>query len=500
MDFLPLALPPGVYRNGTKTQAKGRWYAANGVRWFEGTMRPIGGWQAVPVTSPGPTADLVVSGIARSILGWRSATGAAQLAIGTNTHAYGFSEGALTDITPVDLTTGGVDTVTSVGAYGAGLYGALNYGVGDPAQGTETDAATWQLDNWGDWLVGVLTSDGRVLGWDRNVANKLTAVDVAAPTNCSGVVVTPERFLFALGADGDARKIAWPSQETLDDWTPSDTNTAGDFTLEGPGRIRCGRRGRGETLIWTDTDLYVARYIGGTFVYSFERVGTNCGIIAPNAVAVMDGTAAWMSSHGFFIYDGYVRPVSCEVFDHVFGDFNFTQRAKCWAQPVAQYGEVWFFYPSAGSSECDRYVIWNFRENHFSTGELARTAGVDQGAFPYPMMVGADSTLYDHERGNVRTGLTASAESGPVELGNGERVIHLQRIVPDEKTLGDVEATIFGAMHPTATEAEYGPYTMAEPTDVRITARQVRLKLTETRATDWRVGVIKFGGKQGGTR
>lgn len=500
MDILPLTLPPGLFQNGTKTQSKGRWYAANGVRWFEGTMRPIGGWQALNATSGGTAVPIALGGVPRAMLGWRGSNAAAQLAVGTHTDLYAFSEGALTNISPADLIDGTQNTTLTAGAYGAGLYGALSYGVGDPAQGVEVEAGTWQLDNWGDWLVGVLPSDGRILRWDRNVVNLAVVIDATAPINNKAVVVTPERFLFALGADGDGRKIKWASQETLNTWTPGAANTAGDFTLEGPGRIRCGRRGRGETLIWTDTDLYVARYIGGVFVYSFERVGTNCGIIAPNAVSIMDGTAMWMSHKGFFMYDGFVRPVPCEVFDYVFGDFNQAQRVKTWSMPNAQYGEVWFFYPSGGSLECDRYVVWNFRENHWSFGKMNRTAGIDRGAFNYPMMADSAGGVYDHERGDLRTGLVPYAESGPVEIGNGERVIHLQRIVPDERTLGDVQMGIYASMYPTAAETLHGPYQLAEPTDVRITARQLRLHVEELRAADWRIGVVKLGGRVGGTR
>lgn len=329
-------------------------------------------------------------------------------------------------------------------------------------------------------------------------------VMTGAPVDCIGVVVTPERFIFALGAGGDSRKVQWPSRETLDDWTPTAENTAGDFTLEGTGRIRCGRRGRGETLIWTDNELFAARWIPGPFVYSFERLGTQCGIIAPNAVAVLDGRAVWMSQKGFFIYDGFVQPVPCEVFDHVFGDFNHTQREKVWAQTMSQYGEVWFFYPSSTSTECDRYVIWNYRENHWSIGQLARTAGVDRGAFDYPMMAAPDGVVYDHERGDLRTGMTPFAESGPVEIAEGESVMKVRRLIPDEGTLGETTVRFFASMYPTEIDTErerqYGPYDLREPTNLRITARLLRILIEEAEPQDWRVGVVKLHVVSGGKR
>jgi len=42
MAYIPLQIPPGVFKNGTEYQSKGRWNNSNLVRWFEGTIRPVG--------------------------------------------------------------------------------------------------------------------------------------------------------------------------------------------------------------------------------------------------------------------------------------------------------------------------------------------------------------------------------------------------------------------------------------------------------------------------
>lgn len=166
--IFPLKLAPGVYRNGTRLQAQGRWYDANGVRWFEGAMRPIGGWQAIQRTSPTPAGPFELTGVPRALVAWSDRNGIPRLAVGTNEKAYAFSQGILVEINPTDLVAGGEDTDSGVGAYGAGAYGAFAYGVGDPAQAVVTDAGTWQMDTFGDFLVGVLSSDGRLFYWNPN--------------------------------------------------------------------------------------------------------------------------------------------------------------------------------------------------------------------------------------------------------------------------------------------------------------------------------------------
>jgi hypothetical protein len=451
-----------------------------------------------------------LEGVVRTLLGWqRAGVASPYLAIGTNTQIVSFVGGDIENRTPSGLVTGTVDTVTSIGPYGSGLYGAEAYGVGDSAQGTEVAAGVWHLDTFGDsstdYLVGVLApSDGKLYYWDGAAAAMVQASN--SPTGLRGVVVTPERFLVALGADGRVNRVEWASQESLTDWTPSGSNTAGGFMLATSGRLMAGRRGRSETLLFTDEDLHSMQYVGGTLVYAFSQLGAKCGLIAPNAVAVVDGRAVWMGNRTFYIYDGFVRPAPSEVSDFVFANFNWTQRAKCFAMPITDYGEVLFFYPSSRSpnNECDRYVIWNYRENHWTPGYLSRSAGIDRGAFNYPIAVD-QRTPYEHERGFSHGNEVPYLTSGPIELGDGERVMSIDELVPDEATragqlLGSLQATLYGSLHPTATETTFGTYTLANPTSMRAEARQVWLRVREVVAGDWRLGTLRLNVRPAGQR
>jgi hypothetical protein len=435
-----------------------------------------------------------LSGVPRTMLSWRANDQRAILAIGTHEKLYVLSEGALTDLTPVDeasivgLDPGNEHTFVAVGRYGIGAYGAGLYGVGNILQGELVEAATWQLDTFGQYLIACPTWDERIFYWDT-VADTLIEVD-GAPT-AKGIVVTPEGFLVALGAAGNVRGVQWPDQQTLDDWIPTAENQAGDKDLQTNGQIMCGRRMRSETLIWTDQDVHTMRYIGGTLVYGFDRLGDGCGITSRNAVAVVEDTKAfWMGDDNFFGYEGFVKPILCEVYDAVFRNFNKTQRAKVVAVPNQGFGEVTWFYPSATSDENDRYVTYSYRHNYWATGPLVRTAGVDRSPFEYPVWAGSDGTLYEHERGTDYDGEVPFAESGPVEVGSGGRVMELQELVPDENTLGDVALTIKGALYPTGTERTYGPFTATEPTTVRVAARQVRVRLDQV-TPNWRFGPVR---------
>jgi len=209
--------------------------------------------------------------------------------------------------------------------------------------------------------------------------------------------VTNERHLVCLGADGNKRRVQWSDAENNTVWTPTASNLAGDLNLETSGRIRTARRVGNDILIWTDVDCHLMRYLGPPFVYGIERVGDDCGVVGPNSVVVTGNTAVWLSESGFWKYDGVIAPLQCDALLDVTDNINRNQQAKVAGGHNAQFGEMWFFYPSSASTENDRYIIWNYRLNHWVVGEMPRTCWMDQGTFPDPLAVGADSILYRQE-------------------------------------------------------------------------------------------------------
>jgi len=224
---LPVQLPPGVKRAGTAYLSSGRWYEANLMRWFEGSMRPVGGWDAIdsePAESLGATS---VQGVPRGLLIWRGNDGTVYLAIATTSHIYAYSEGFLQDITsvgtvvtPPPLNTNPYGDPTVYGS--PDTYGGLppeEPGVpGGPL--VADDDSLWSLDTFGQFLVGVFApADGKLRVWElegtmEEAAPGGESVD-GAPLDNRAVVVTPERFVFLLGAGGDARRIVWANQERI---------------------------------------------------------------------------------------------------------------------------------------------------------------------------------------------------------------------------------------------------------------------------------------------
>ena len=492
MPLIPLNIPAGQYRNGTEYQSQGRWRDANLVRWHEGALRPIAGWRQ--------RGSVDIGGVVRTIIAWEDNSNNRRVAFGTHNKLFAMTAGnAVTDITPAGFVAGSVDASAFTG-YGSAPYSGGLYGVPSQDQGANTPATTWSLENWGEYLLGCTAADGKIYEWQLNSASP-AAVLSNAPINCSGMMVTEERFVFAFGAGGNARKVAWSDREDNNTWTPAATNEAGDIEIQTNGVILKGIRTRGQSLILTDQDAHTATYSGPPYVYGFERVGTSCGLIAANAAATIDEGVVWMGQRSFFAYSGgAVTDLPCEVSDYVFSDMNNDQRSKVHAVVNSQFGEIFWFYPSGSSTECDRYVAFDYNEKVWMTGELDRTAGVDRGVFRQPFWIAPDGILYEHEIGFNYGSQTPFAETGPIVIGVGEQVMSVRGMIPDEKTLGDVSATFKTRFYPTGSELEFGPYNLANPTSLRFTGRQVRMRVSGNSQSDWRVGIMRLDAAAGGRR
>lgn len=496
--LVPVEIPPGIFRNGTKYQTSGRWYDGNQIRWYDAQMRPVGGWTRVTASA--------FSGKARAMLAWEDNSDDRWLALGTSTKLL-VTRGAATiyDITPAGFVAGTDDPLETLG-YGGGNYGAGTYGTAREG-GTFFPPNQWVLDTWGQNLVGVALSDGELYEWSLNVASPAVAI-ANSPTDCLGLIVSDERHLIAFGAGGNKRKVEWSDRENNTVWTPASDNEAGGFELQTEGSYMSACRVRGQILVTTNVDAHAMRYVGGELVYQRERVGASCGCVSRGALIGVESQAFWMGPTSFWVFDGaVVQPLPCDVSDYVFSDIDDLNGSKVTAGHNWLFGEVWWFYPSEGATEPDRYVLYNYRERHWSIGDIPRTAWTGAEVFGYPHAAGTDNFIYRHEDGFLDNGASRFAslfaESGALEISGGERVVHIIQVLPDEKTRGENTITFNTKLTPGGTiETTFGPYVVRADgyTDTRVAGRQFSMRLVPTVDDDWRVGKFRFDVFQGGKR
>jgi len=419
-------------------------------------------------------------------------------------------------------------------AWGTGTWGSA------AAANFANQLRLWSHDAFGEDLI-INPRAGGVYYWDTSSGVTTRAVDI---TSLSGANLAPtvglqtivsdiDRHVIVLGADpivGSARSgsvdpllIAFSSQESVTDWEPTATNTAGDIRLSSGSQIVGGLRARQEILIWTDTSLYSMQFIGAPFTFGVNLINENVGMISPNgAINAPDGIY-WMARDGFYKYTGSVQRVSCSVLNYVLDDLNTTQSFKIFSFSNKEFNEVGWFYCSGSSDDIDRYVTYNYLENVWSIGELSRTAWLDEGIFNNPLAThGSEnsSILYNQEDGSDADGSPMDnvfIESGDIDIDEGNQFGFISRIIPDVKffgstpTSGQINYVLKTRNYPGESLTVNSTNNVTSTTDqnfVRARARQMVFRVQSDDDADvgvrtgfkWRLGANRFDIRTDGRR
>jgi hypothetical protein len=440
-------------------------------------------------------------------------------------------------------------------------------GWGSPAANTDkvTDPGLWSLDNLGSTLIALI-HNGECFQWDGDASNATATratIITGAPTASRDMLVsTPDRHLVFFGTEttiGDKSSqddmfIRFSNQEDINTYTPTATNSAGTQRLADGSRIMGAELGRNAIYVWTDTALFTMRFVGGDFVFAFEQVGTNCGLIGMNAAVEVDGAAYWMSENGFFRYTGKLESMDCLVEDYVYDDLNLTSNQLIYAGINNLFGEVVWFYPTSTSNSNNRAVFYSYLDSTskrpiwFTNDSTlyVRSAWEDSAVFglPHGTKYNPDNdvsfdvtgntdgvTIYfEHETGvnqleagAVTTAIPADITSGDYDItqkvvrgaatnlgdlrGDGENIMRVSRIIPDfiaQQGNTVVQLDLRNYPNNTAASSSLGPFTITSSTtkvDTRARARAVALTIKNTAVdTSWKLGTFRLDIHAGGRR
>jgi len=346
----------------------------------------------------------------------------------------------------------GLDTSVFGNGWGAGTWSRGAWGSGAVIDVLTDTLRLWSHDNFGEDLI-INVYNGGIYYWDASVVSPLTsrAVPLSSlagasnpPTVAAKVIVSDvDRHVIAFGANPlgsavqDPLLIRFSDQENAADWTPSTTNTAGDLLIGSGSRIVTALETRQQILVFTDVSLHVMQYLGPPFTFGMNMISENVTITSPNSAIAIEDNVFWMGNNEFYTYGGAVQKLPCTVRDYVFSDFNQNQSEKVFAASNTSFSEVWWYYPSSNSENVDRYVVYNYQQNVWYYGTLARGAWIDRGVEQNPIAAGLDGYLYTHENGfddgsqNPPTAISAYIESSQFDIGDGNNFSFVSRIIPD---------------------------------------------------------------------
>jgi hypothetical protein len=251
------------------------------------------------------------------------------------------------------------------------------------------------------------------------------------------------RFVFAFGCNDygsttqDPLLIRWSDQENAADWTTRTTNQAGSLKLTRGSQIVTCQQTRQEIVVFTDSAVYAMQYLGYPLVWNAQLIGDNISTVSQNAVCVASGVVYWMGKDKFYIYDGRVQTLECDLRQYIFSDINTSQLDQCFAGTNEGFNEVWWFYCSADASSNDRYVIYNYAEKIWYYGTMARSAWLDSGILSKPLAATYINNLVSHEDGVDDYSSTSPAaiysyiESSEIDMEDGDSYVFIRRVLPD---------------------------------------------------------------------
>ena len=435
----------------------------------------------------------------------------------------------------------GDEVQTATNGWGGGEWSGGVWGTGLT---TETNIRLWSQANFGEDLITNYRG-GPLFYWDGDGSLSTRAVllssrvnSLSVPAVANRVLVSDiSRFVFCLGSTAyldttntiDPLLVRWSHQDNAGDWAPSEINVAGSLKLSRGGEIITGIQARQEILIWTDAALYALQLLG-LEGWGAQIVGENVSICGPNAVSYANGIAFWMGKDKFYTYDGNVKPLPCTLHRHVFEDFEISQSQQVTSGTNEEFNEVWWFYPSTESTTNDLYVVYNYLENIWYHGTMARTAWENSGIRSYPLAATYTKNLVDHEIGvddsetTTTTAITASITSSEFDLQDGHQFAFVWRMLPDitfqgstqgspsvDMTLNPLDSSGSGYNTPTSeggsntgtivqgTTVTVEPYTTHINT--RLRGRQMSLKVESTDlGVKWQLGYPRIDMRPDGRR
>jgi len=424
----------------------------------------------------------------------------------------------------------GLDTTVFGTGWGAGSWSRGAWGSASSLLAQGATLRIWSHDNFGEDLL-FNVRDGGLYYWDKTGGTSTRGVSLDSlaganytPTVAKQLLVSDrDRHVIAFGCDPqnnpgvqDPLLIRFSDQESLTEWESTALTTAGDLRLGSGSEIITAVETRQQIIVFTDESMYAMQYLGAPFTFGIQLISENTTIAGPLTAVPVEDQVFWMGISEFYMYNGAVQKIPCSVRDYVFDDINVGQLEKVTAAVNSENNEIWWFYPSASSSENDRYVIYNTLEQVWYYGTLSRTCWIDRGIEQYPIAASPDNFLYNQEFGfddgsvSPAAAITAYVSSSPMDMGDGQQFTFLSRLIPDVGFRNSSAPVPLLDITTRVRNYSNGNYLKTVTNQVNDTTEQINLRLrgrqfsiqvqSDETGVAWRLGSLRYDMRPDGRR
>ena len=311
-------------------------------------------------------------------------------------------------------------------------------------------------------------------------------------------------------------------------WDITDaTKDAGEYDLsEGYDIIVDGLPLRDSFIIYKQSSIWRMDYTGGIYVYKFQKIVSNQGMLARNCAIEVNGQHFVFSNSDCIVHDGQtsVSVLDKQTRRDLFAQIDSTRADQCFVFIDYQYNEVFACYPSLGSTTCNRALVWNFLDrtvsfrdlpnlNHAATGPVddssARTWNTAVGTWnaqvnPWDAasaslnrtlsVLASDSTklyLLDGANDFAGTAITSFMERKGLSFGEPESRKLIRSVRPRIYGSGTVNVSIGFGDTPYAEPTYNPPILFTIGTTVSVDSmcegRYMAIKFSNGSSTNWRL-------------
>ena len=460
-----------------------------------------------------------------------------EITLSVTANASDTGDGGASTVGAYQINTGLATSFRGDG-WGAGPWGAGGWGEASDTSVPGAGPRLWSHTTFGEDLI-INPRGGGLYYWDYSggfTGNRaVNIVDLSGadevPVECNIVTLSEQdRHVLAFGCtplfggELDPLLIRFSSQESVTDWNPSPTNTAGDLRISSGNQIVAVEQTSQQIVVLTDSSAHTVQFIGPPFTFGIREVASGLSTAGPNCAISANDKVYWMGLGEFYVYDGVVREIPCSIKEYVFDlTFNKERRDLVFAAHNSSFSEIWWFYPCTVSGDCTRYAVYNYAQNLWYYGTLPRTAWIDRGTSLTPIAASLDGYLYAHETGlddgslNPVGPINAYIQSSAADLGEGDQFMFVSRLIPDltfRSSSGSPLATItltaqnfpggasFGDQpSPVARTATVPVEQFTQQTFVRLRGRAMAMRIESNQVgTAWRLGSPRADVRSDGRR
>jgi hypothetical protein len=322
------------------------------------------------------------------------------------------------------------------------------------------------------------TVNTAVLAGDINGLTMQPLRDTNGPTpsgetiSVAGGVCVLHPYVFVYGDNGLIKNSVAGDPYNWNGADANETNVASTKIVKGlPVR---GGSNAPSGLFWALDSLIRVSYnpttitVGGTastFYWRYDIITSQSSILSSQCVIEYDGIYYWVGVDRFLVYNGVVKELKNNFNQNYFFDnLNYAQSQKVWAQKVPRFGEIWWFFPSGDSEECNDCIIYNIREDCWYDGGGAigarRTAGFFSQVFHYPINAGATlseqeiiftASIITNSTTVVKVPITNQIATGQVVIASNIPTGTTISLIAPSATAGYYDVTLSAAATSTAT-------------------------------------------------